>query len=133
MPTRYYVAFIEPAREGYGVFFPDVPGLTSAGEALDDAVRNAAEALASHLGLMLEDGDAIPDPSPIGAPLPDWLKDEDLSDCVRVLVPVDLPGKAVRVNVSLEESLLSRIDSAATTRGMSRSAFLADAARRVIG
>ncbi|MCB1885018.1 MAG: type II toxin-antitoxin system HicB family antitoxin [Geminicoccaceae bacterium] len=133
MATRHYVAFIEPAQDGHGVFFPDLPGLTSAGKTLDDAVRNAAEALAGHLGLMIEEGGAIPDPSPMDAPLPDWLADEDLSDCVRVLVPVDLPSKAVQVSVLLEEGLLARIDNAATARGVSRSAFLADAARRAMG
>ncbi|MCB1885816.1 MAG: type II toxin-antitoxin system HicB family antitoxin [Geminicoccaceae bacterium] len=133
MSVRHYVAFIEPAEGGFGVLFPDVPGCTSAGATLDEAVRNAGEALAGHFGLMIEDGDAIPEPSPINAPLPDWLQGEDMGDCVRVLVPVDLPGKAVRVNVLLEESLLARIDNAATTRGMTRSAFLADAARRAIG
>ena len=29
--ARYYPAIIEPASEGYGVYFPDVPGCTSAG------------------------------------------------------------------------------------------------------
>jgi len=45
------------------------------------------------------------------------------------LVTVDTPsGKVVRVNVTLPESLLRRIDAAARARQVSRSAFLARAA-----
>lgn len=32
MRIVYYPAIIERARRGYGVFFPDLPGCTSAGE-----------------------------------------------------------------------------------------------------
>jgi predicted RNase H-like HicB family nuclease len=46
----------------YGVSFPDVPGCISAGDRLDEALANAAEALAGHLALMRADGDQIPVP-----------------------------------------------------------------------
>jgi predicted RNase H-like HicB family nuclease len=60
--ARYYPAIIEPASEGYGVFFPDVPGCTSAGVTVQEAARNAEEALQAHLGLAAERGEAIPPP-----------------------------------------------------------------------
>jgi predicted RNase H-like HicB family nuclease len=44
----------------YGVSFPDVPGCISAGDTFEEAVANAAEALAGHLGLMQADGDEMP-------------------------------------------------------------------------
>jgi predicted RNase H-like HicB family nuclease len=47
----------------YGVSFPDVPGCISAGDTFEEAVANAAEALAGHLALMRADGDEIPVPS----------------------------------------------------------------------
>jgi hypothetical protein len=50
-------------------------------------------------------------------------------DAVVSLVPVDLPGKAVRVKVSIDESLLDRIDRAAKARGETCSGFLAAAAK----
>jgi hypothetical protein len=53
----------------------------------------------------------------------------DLKDAVVVAVEVELPARAVRVNVSLDENLLQAIDRAAAGAGQSRSAFLAEAAR----
>lgn len=46
----------------YGVSFPDVPGCISAGDSFEEAVANAAEALAGHFALMKADGDDIPPP-----------------------------------------------------------------------
>jgi len=43
----HYIAFIEDAGPdtAVGVWFPDLPGCTSAGEDIDEALRNAPEAL----------------------------------------------------------------------------------------
>lgn len=43
-----------------------------------------------------------------------------------------VPAKAVRINVTIEEGLLARIDRAAKRKGLTRSALLAEGARRVI-
>jgi metal-responsive CopG/Arc/MetJ family transcriptional regulator len=51
---------------------------------------------------------------------------------VRLLVPVEVPGRAVRVNISMDEGLVARRDAAALRRGMSRSAFLAEAVRSAL-
>ena len=42
------------------------------------------------------------------------------------------PGRTVRVNVTVERGLLSQIDEAAEARGLTRSGFLAQAAREKI-
>ncbi len=132
MATRYYRALLEEAEDGsWGVVFPELPGCVSHGHDADHATRMAAEALALHLEGMVEDGDAVPEPLSLLAPLPDWLEGEDVRP-FRVLVPVELPGKAVRLNVSFEEGLAQRIDRAADRRGMTRSAFLAEGARRLL-
>jgi predicted RNase H-like HicB family nuclease len=56
-----YVALVHKDEgTSYGVSFPDVPGCISTGDTLDEALTNAAEALAGHLAGMREDGDAIP-------------------------------------------------------------------------
>jgi predicted RNase H-like HicB family nuclease len=49
MPIVYHLAIIERARRGYSVFFPDLPGGTSAGDKVAEATTNAEEALAGHL------------------------------------------------------------------------------------
>jgi predicted RNase H-like HicB family nuclease len=58
-----YIALVHKDEgTSYGVSFPDVPGCISAGDTLEEAVANAGEALAAHLALMRDDGDAIPAP-----------------------------------------------------------------------
>jgi predicted RNase H-like HicB family nuclease len=44
----HYVAIVEDARpeEAFGIWFPDLPGCFSAGDDIDEALRNAQEALA---------------------------------------------------------------------------------------
>jgi len=49
-----------------------------------------------------------------------------------LLVPVETTGRALRVNVSLDEGLLSRIDDVSRRTGLSRSALLARGARMLI-
>ena len=49
MSTMWYPAIIERAGASFSVFFPDLPGCTSAGKSLQDAALNAEEALGGHL------------------------------------------------------------------------------------
>ena len=63
-----YIAYLHKDRESdFGVSFPDFPGCITAGKTLEEAHRVAAEALALHIAGMVEDGDAIPDPSTLDA------------------------------------------------------------------
>jgi predicted RNase H-like HicB family nuclease len=58
-----YIALVHKDEgTSYGVSFPDVPGCISAGDTFEEAVANAAEALAGHLALMSSDGDPLPVP-----------------------------------------------------------------------
>ena len=57
---------------------------------------------------------------------------DDAEGGVLALVQFDLPAKAVRINISIDEHLLGAIDRAASAAGQSRSAFLAEAARMKI-
>jgi predicted RNase H-like HicB family nuclease len=58
-----YLAVFEPAEDGYGVYFPDLPGCVSMGNDFEQAQLNAAEALGLHIYGMEKDGDEIPVPS----------------------------------------------------------------------
>jgi predicted RNase H-like HicB family nuclease len=128
MATQYFPAIIEKAKKGFGVFFPDLPGCTSFGKTMEEAARNAEEALRGHLFLMIEDGDPIPKQRPL-----DKIEhDPGVKEAGRILVRADLPGKAVRLNISLDEGLVESIDATAHMRGMTRSGFLAEAAKRAI-
>ena len=129
-----YVSFIHRDEAGFGVSFPDIPGCVSVGDMIDDAVRQGSEALAFHVEGLVDDGEVIPSPRSIDAikadpELADWRRDADL-----VLIPLLLDrGSSRRVNISLDRGLLEAIDDEARQRRMTRSAFLATAARREIG
>jgi predicted RNase H-like HicB family nuclease len=122
--TAFYPAIVERASKGYSVFFPDLPGCTSAGATLQEAARNAEEALAAHLVLSAEYGDAVPGPSDLG----DIPVDPEVEEAARLLVRVERPGRALRLNVTLDEGLVAAIDQIAPNR----SAFLAAAARHAL-
>lgn len=129
MAVTYYPAIIERATDGYSVFFPDLPGCASGGDTQDDAARNAEDALRGHLALMIGDGDQLPEPTTF-----DQIeRDPDVDEVARILVRAELPGKAVRLNISLDEGLVASIDAKASQLGMTRSAFLAAASRQFIG
>jgi predicted RNase H-like HicB family nuclease len=51
----FYVAVLEREREGFSVFFPDIPGCTSGGATMAEAVINAGDALELHLGLEMRE------------------------------------------------------------------------------
>ena len=44
-----YSAIYEQTREGWWVYFPDLPGCTTFGRTRDEAERNAREAVAAHV------------------------------------------------------------------------------------
>lgn len=124
MTTAYYPAVIERGPDGFGVFFPDLPGCVSAGATVQEAALGAEEALNGHLAVSAEHGDEISDPSSLDA----IERDPDVDEVARILVRGERPGRAVRVQVSIEEGLLARIDRVAKNR----SRFLADAARAAL-
>lgn len=120
----YYPAIIERSADGFGVFFPDLPGCISHGATQQEAAENAEEALAGHLLVCAEYNEDLPSPSPFD----DIPRDPDIDEAGRILVRAERPGKAVRINVTLDEGLVSAIDKVARNR----SGFLADAARNAL-
>ena len=122
-----YIALIrKEADSAFGVDFPDFPGCISSGPTLDQALRDAQGALALHIKGMLADGEEIPAPSMLDA----VLEDEHNRDAVPSLVTVpDLKSRAVRVNITIDESLLNDVDDAAARDGTTRSGYLAEAVR----
>ena len=128
MAVHYFPAIVECAKKGFGVFFPDLPGCTSYGKTIQEAALNAEQALRGHLLLMIEDGDPVPKQRPLDK----IARDPEVKEAARIMVRADLPGKAVRLNISLDEGLVEAIDATAQVRGMTRSGFLAEAAKQAI-
>jgi predicted RNase H-like HicB family nuclease len=127
-----FIAFVHKDPDScYGVSFPDVPGCTSAGNTLDEALANAVDALSGHIRMMQADGDVTPTPRTLEAINADPDFAEDLNGAIISAVPlVRDRGSTTRINVSLDLGLLEAIDGLAKERSQTRSAFLASAARR---
>lgn len=129
-----YVAVVDGEAGAYGVVFPDLPGCTSAGETLDEAMRNAAEAARLWAEEMLAQGGDIPAPRRAE----EIARDRDIAEDLRngaILTAVPLvldSGRPAKANISLDAGLLAAIDAAAAERNLTRSAFLASAAREKI-
>lgn len=126
-----YIAVVhKDPKSDFGVSFPDFPGCVTAGSTIDEAKDMAYDALSLHLKGMLEDGDNIPVPSK----LEDIMDDPDYSDAIAILVVSVSKSKprSVRVNITVPEDMLRKIDNVAKKRGMSRSSFLVHAAQNAI-
>ena len=127
MPLAY--ALIQEEAGVAGISFPDFPGVVTTGRTAEEAIRRGSEALSSRVRGMAEGGGAIPMLRSIAELRADPEFVSGAADAVVALVPFDLPARAVRINVSMDEHLLRAIDRAAAASGQSRSAFIADAAR----
>jgi len=126
-----YIAVVhKDPKSDFGVSFADFPGCITAGSTIDEAKDMAHGALSLHIKGMLEDGENIPTPSK----LEDIMDDPDYSDAAAILVVSvsEAKSRSVRVNITMPEDMLRKIDSVAKKRGMSRSSFLVHAAQNAI-
>ncbi len=124
------VALVHGEKGAFGVSFPDFPGCASGGKTISEALRRAPEALVSHIGAMADEGLAMPEVRELDAIKVDPAFFDDFSDAVLVAaIDVQLPGRASRLNISMDEHLVDRIDKRARELGESRSGFLAAAAK----
>ena len=130
MSIVLFVALVSgSASSGYRARFPDLPGCVTAGRTLDEARDMAAEALALHLEGLAEDGEAIPEPSSLEAAM----ADPENRTGVAILVPAPARAvRAVRINISLPEDVLAAVDDYVEANGLTRSGFLAQAAKKAI-
>jgi len=60
-----YPAVFDPCEEGgYCITFPDLPGIVTEGDTVEEAFAMAKEALELHLWGMEDDNDPVPEPTP---------------------------------------------------------------------
>lgn len=125
---KYFYALVRKDDDSaFGVEFPDLPGCFSAADDLEDVLPNACEALE----LWFEDA-ADKAPMPLNQ-IKALVADDLAEGAFIVAVPrIRQTGRQVRANISLDRGMLDAIDKAAAERSLTRSAFLADAARKVI-
>ncbi len=125
MTIAYYPAIVERGADGFGVYFPDLPGCTSAGDSLQEAARNAEAALQGHVEVSAEHGEDLPPPSPLDV----IAVEAGISEAARLLVRVELPDRAVQVNITMPKDLLAAVDRYAQRMGYTRSGLLAQTVR----
>jgi predicted RNase H-like HicB family nuclease len=125
---KYFYALVHKDTDSaFGVTFPDLPGCFSAADRMEDVLPNAAEALE----LWFEDQDDV-------APMrldqaQEAVVDQLAEGAFLVAVPrISNDHRTVKANLSLEKGILEAIDKAAAERSLTRSAFIAQAARNEI-
>lgn len=131
----YYTALITTDAGGYGFTVPDIPGFTAHAETddIEKAAAIARRVLANHLALLLDSGEELPQSRNLKELQRDTLLKEDFEDAEAImLLPALVPaGRTKRVNVTIDENTLDLIDQSAADRKLTRSAFIAEAARQM--
>jgi len=122
----HYPIAIEPGDDthAFGVVVPDLPGCFSAGDSLEEAIANTAEAIGLWIEAALDSALAIPTPSPVDR----WANDPAYKGWTFALVKVDpaaLDDTIERVNITLPRRVLHRLDQRARAAGETRSGFIA--------
>lgn len=128
-----YIALIDGEAGAYGAAFPDCPGCTAMGDTMDETIANAAEALREWMDDRQTATIGLPQPRTVEALRLDPEIAADMAQAIVASIPLLLDsGRSVRANLSLDAGLLAEIDEAARERRLTRSAFLASAAREKI-
>ncbi len=131
MRSVTYLAVFEPSADGYGVYFPDLPGCIGFGGTFEEAQRSAADALGLHLYGMEQDGEPIPAPSKVPEIDPKTAPGFLVSPVTVYpeLVKHELDNKRVKTNVTLPAWL----KNAAEEQGINYSRLLEAALMEYLG
>jgi predicted RNase H-like HicB family nuclease len=123
----YYVGILDGSGKVWGVRFPDVPGCVGAGASPDEAIADATKALRDVMAYKRSERFELPKASAVS----DILASGEIGRGeTAILVPLVVDaGRTIRANLTFDAGLLAAIDDEATRRGLTRSAFLAGAAR----
>jgi hypothetical protein len=123
----HYVGILDGAGKTWGVRIVDVPGCVGVGTTPEAAIADVTAALSDVMAYKKHGGFDLPRASSLTETL---ASGEVGAGEVAVLIPLLLDqGRTVRANLTFDAGLLEAIDAAATERGLTRSAFLASAAR----
>lgn len=107
MDRYIFPAIFEPGEQhGYCITFPDLPGIVTSGETVEESLSAAKEALELHLYGLEEDGEKIPAAtSPHKVTLPD---DNAFVNLVEVWMPLvrdEMANKSVKKTLTIPKWL----------------------------
>ncbi len=124
IPKEYIAVIAKEKNSDYGIIFPDFLGCVSVGKTLEEAKNMAEEALQFHIDGMLADGEEIPHPTSL-----DKIKAKFKKAEAFLIVPTKIATKAARINITVDEKLLRKLDKYLDNVGENRSSFFANAIR----
>ena len=127
MSTLYFPALVTGDQaSGYRATLPDLRDLSVQSPDLAALHAEARRLTLARLHALADAGESWPAPTPLEAITPP-------AGAWAMLVDVPVEDPPIRVNISLGERLVQRLDSAAEARGMTRSGFIAQAVRMSLG
>ena len=130
MRKRYFVIVEKDESSCYGVYSPDFETCFSAGDTFAEAVNNMETAMS----VCLENMDHVPQASDIEA-IEQYVIDNYPTTSVKTIVGIEvvLPEtKAVRINISMAEDVLYRLDKSLGGRKNRRSRFITEAVEKAL-
>ena len=125
MEKKYFVIIEKEKDSCYGVYSPDFKSCFSAGDTFSEAVDNMKKAME----ICLENLDTVPNASDIEE-IEKYVIDHYPPESVKTIVEISakMPdAPAVRVNISLPEDTLNRLDKRLAGHKNRRSRFIANA------
>lgn len=124
----YPIAIHHEEGSAFGITVPDVPGCFSASDTLEQAIRMAEEAIASHLQILFEDGEELP----LATSIDNHWHDADFVNAHWAYANVDVSkysGKTRKENVTMPMNVTEQIEKLVRAKMYkSRSAFITEAA-----
>lgn len=135
MRTNQYVGILDGADDCWGVRIPDLPGCHGGGTTAEAAIADATSAAREWAMHQIAKGRSFNPPRSIADVVADTDSDYGRNGPeVAVMIPLVLEhGRSIRANLSLDAGLLAAIDAEADRLGLTRSAFMAEAAREKLG
>ncbi|MER9436905.1 ribbon-helix-helix protein, CopG family [Mesorhizobium sp. M7A.F.Ca.US.011.01.1.1] len=128
----HYVGILDGADDVWGVRVPDLPGCHGGGASPEEAIADVTSAVREWVEARAPKHPQLP----VSRTVAQLLLDDELDTAAgesAVIIPVLIDsGRPVRANLSLDAGLLAAIDEEAGRRGLTRSAFIASAAREKI-
>lgn len=134
--VKQYPAIVEPNGDnGFGVYFPYMPGLGTVGDDYEEALTMAKEALSLHISGMIEDGEGVPvfDIKAVAKEAKEAGSMVALIEPDFMLLKKLVKGKATRVNITINSVLLEMADKRAKELHTNRSKLIESGLEMILG
>ncbi len=130
MHESFYALIHSDNAGQFGLSFPDAPGVIAVGPDVETAAAAGRKALRSNFNALDDEGLPLPRPRSLDTLLadPDFRASHSDALMVIALAPAPKTGRSIRINISIDEFALERIDELARRKGLTRSRLLVEGA-----